>query len=373
MANNKRTEPDTTQDIQQIKKQCTLHMPVDMRKLFGSGNYEDVAIKVEDTVIKCHRCVLHIIPFFESAFRTGAAMTEGQGSVFTVNFAGAYSSILAMIKFVYGFPSKECLLMEADELLRTYEECEMYEYAPFLDNIWAYVQNLRIDDKQKMLSITGTVAENVSKTFLVSPEQGKAIFEFGAKRDLPIEVSCRDFYPNNKVISLIGFDILLWLIKNVHKWDGVIVSHEPLFPFTPHTKEGTCFALAYNWLIHHPPIEIPVWEVLRSLCGDIRKVDVLIRNTLYKHNTTAPPHENALASKLVMDILWNTMPSISATASTTTPIPPPAPPGFGQVPQSTLFTFGLPPGQAAAAFGANLFPPTNADNTPTRRSKTAKK
>jgi len=198
---------------------------MDARRLFNNPTYHDVVLIANGTAIQVHRCILDVVPFFDAAFRSGQNMKEGQNKVLTIALATPHTSILALVKHVYGFPDHQYLPKKIGELLQLADDCEMYACPPFLDTIWEKVTNMRDEHD-----------DDDDDNALTEEEVVKSI-EFATAHKLPItlgiEHDCR--------AASVSFNAAQYLIRNGGRkgnWGSSVGAYNEIY-------------FAVMWMNHH--------------------------------------------------------------------------------------------------------------------------
>jgi hypothetical protein len=192
----KRSEPDEKgADDKASKKQTTAPPPPTracMRALLEESRYYDaVLVCAGGEEVRVHRDVLGVVPFFDAAFRTGAQMREGKegtsGEVrVRIVLGSSHSTTLYLVRYVYGYPNAECLPERVEDLLRVYEECEMFDYRPFLELLWARVGVLRREDNVLRVKERNKGTMETAKRVMT--------VEFACKRTLDVELHYSDTF-----------------------------------------------------------------------------------------------------------------------------------------------------------------------------------
>lgn len=258
--------------------------PRDMRHLFGDSACGDVVLSVAGSTIKCHRAILTVVPFFEAAFRTAPAMQEGQGSVLTITLARntEYSRLLLFIKYVYGYPTSECIATSMTALLSQYGSCELYDYKPFLDTVWAAVTAIRAqhDELQWGSLPDGAILDRIRSA------------KFAATRGLPIQLQVCDISYN------LPSTVCLYLCKtqDVKLQSGW-------------SADDIRASLMARWLRQTRLYIEETWKELRALC-DVSKVNVGVRNRLAAQVLELPQPTPAVLYRFVIEMLVAAIPSL---------------------------------------------------------------
>lgn len=249
---------------------------MDARRLFDNPTYSDVNIIASGTTIQAHRCVLDVVPFFDAAFRQGPNMKEGQGKILTIQLDRPHTSVLALVKHVYGFRPSECLPNNLGKLLALIVDCEIYDYKPFIFAVWKRVLKLRDEDEEE---------ENENEK--ITTVERVASIEIAAAHKLPIELEVKDC----ESLESLSYNAAVYILTNKDTDKRLA-----------HIVEGLCIYFAVMWMKDHRDMVKECHE-LAELCKPGVPLELLARDRLAK--VACDSDLNVPAFRLIVRVLNN--------------------------------------------------------------------
>jgi hypothetical protein len=262
----------------------------------SEGRTLDTAIHDMRT-IRAHRIVLTAIPYLETAFQSALGGT--------VVLDTPYSSVLSLVRYVYGFLPLEYLPVTVSALLALYADCTTYGYAPFLQAVWERVAAMRSTDNTLSVRLHRADHERA----LLTAAERRATVEFAASRGLPLDFQRKDMWSD--VVEGLSFEGVRYLVTRSVCPSGIV-------------PEGMVTAVILDWALSstcpRPPGST---STLLAMCST-RAVDestkAHVRRSLRSWAAIGGRPEVTLA----LDVL-DSVPAVSPLASPTVLVQPLAP------------------------------------------------